>query len=396
MNENALESVLKGWTPPKVSPCNPGVEGEGEWEGEWKPLPDAYPDWRVEKRPDPLTPIADAREAAAQNRNESPLLSDECADTLRGWWSGAALPTGTCSCGVGHFHCYKISSGREWKTWRNSKHGHSSPHHWWCNSIKQAADHYSWTPYKGGSFNHLSAALQSAIRLGNQSLTEIVCCKILDWGGVFKGRLKSTDSIKWINGSSNLRQDIINSAANLIPYSSWGSGWFGDISSGLVPMNSGTTKIFSAAALDLSGGVASPRQDVLIYDGRVGSALGLLARRLLYPVAIRGSAQPVGYLFLRSDGGISHKRNPSMSIPVITFPPMNGHSGIFSKALHVALKTSNRDEVRAWYARRSAELIQYAIAASGPHPDFIKAEKALFMLGCDVKYLCTGLLRPVP
>lgn len=370
-----LESLQREWNPPPQDASK-----------KWRPLPQSYPNWVVNKCFPTPDPIAAARNASTKIRENSAPISAKCTNTIHDWWEGRKQPDSTCPCGEGHFHCYQISGHPAWNKWRTLSGGRTN--FWWCDSLKQAATHYSWTTFSGGNFNQLSAALQSSILSGNLSLVQTVCLKILDWGGVLTGKTKSTKSINWILTSRNLSRDIIDAAAGLIPYSPWPRGFFGSH----VPMNSGSTKIFSAAALVLSCDTGHPKQDVLIYDGRVGSALGLLARRLMYPTVLRGRAPAIQNLFLRADGSRSSKRNPSMITPCITFPPMNGNN----RGFHAALSTRNSDEVRAWFARRGAELIQNAIGSTGPHSDFIQAEQALFMLGYDVKHLCSGSLRPQP
>jgi len=340
----------------------------------WKPLPNDYPDWEpLNEKWEPIEQIHQQRKGDAIN-----VLTEECRIKLRDWWDGKNLPLTNCGCGAhsdssghGHFHCYPlpIKNYRFWNNWR-AMHP-AQRHHWYCTGIRNAADHYSWTRYPGGSFKQLAATLQSAMRIANQNLAAVVCFKIIDWGGLLKGPLRSINTIDWISNSENIIQDVSSATGSLCPQSStvlntvFGHG---------IPMNAASTKIFAAAAMDFSLGLDTPQQDVIIFDGRVSTALGLFVRRLMYPNPV-----PEGLRFPRDHN--NPLRNASMPGHV-TFPSMND--------------AVNTPDIRAEYARTAARCVQDALGIYMPSTEFVQAEKALFMIGYNVVKLCCNCPRPQP
>lgn len=337
----------------------------------WIPLPQDYPDW---KPLDESWQMDKRLEKQRAEQNISKPLSEKCVETIARLWDGE---TQSAPCkrehhgsvgGNQHFHCYPISRKGKgkivWAGWTQHQNI------WWCSSLKNAANHYSWP----GNFEPLAAALQSAMRRGDQVLAAAVCLKILDWGGV---RYRSADTIHWLGQAilgGTLIQDLSAATALLCPQSTGNLNRSFGTPYPRYPMNSGSTKIFAAVAMDFTSGYQNPRQDIVIYDGRVSTALGLLARRVSCP-------QPVSTQFqFPYDDAHRHrgKRNPSC---VHTrFPRM----------------TNQTDWQRADYARLASRCIQQCLGAYAPSADFIMAEKALFMIGADVRNMCCKCLRTCP
>lgn len=340
------------WIPPK-----------GDDISKWRPLPDTHPDWfPAASNIEPFDEIRKARACDGANREK--ILSNDCISTLERWWSETPeLPKSENPILHGrHFHCYPHSAHRSFDDWTNHANC-NTPGSWWCHSIKNAAAHYSWTTYAGGTFEQLAIALQSAISQNSQRLAQECCLRILDWGGVLH---RSPKTRSWINRTyscGTLIQDIKDATALLCPSSNAPLIKFGQ-NPGQYPMNAGSTKIFSAAALDFSSGFLNPKQDVLIFDGRVGAALGLITRRLFHP-------NPVAAPF-RFPRGVESKRDPSR--PGSKFPAMSA-------------PTIN-DQIRATFARTASKAIQETFDNFGPSTEFALAEKALFMLGYDVTQHC--------
>lgn len=343
-------------------------------------------------------------DALREVRNNTEIvkpLSDECAKKLANLWRGRQ---GQASCvhevqGVPHFHCYSIDNKYhterpEWKIWRD----HVKRHHddfigsaiWWCSSLSNAADHWSWTKYPGGSFEQLSWALQSAMRRHthdknrDQILVAVVCLKILSWGGV---RDKSNQTINWLDAAlaaETLVGDLEKAASRLCPQSAEKLADFFGEKYPRFPMNSGSTKIFSAVAMDFSDDFRAPKQDVLIFDRRVSTALGLIAREVSCPDPV-----PNQFLFPYDDDNKKiGKKNPSCQ-NCTKFPRMSSK------------KNSETSDVElAEYARTASRCIQQALSQVHPpankyqpSSDFISAEKALFMIGYDVQNTCSGSKR---
>lgn len=368
-NQELLERLEGKWkSPPDLQ------DSPSEKIREWCPLPDDYPDWK------PLGESWEMDKALKETRNNGERvepLSDECKDQLRNYWDQTpylpACDAGHHNLGGGqpHFHCYPIPNvrrnGVDWQQWRGlCSSPLTSPNIWWCSNLMNAAQHYSWRSYNGGTFVQLAAALQSAMRHNNHILVRVVCLKILDWGGV---RHRSKNTVNWLaaTADNHLIPLLLGATSNLCPQSTASLNNFGL----LYPMNSGSTKIFSAVAMDFSGGYDAPKQDVIIFDRRVSAGLGLLARNIFCP-------NPVPNLFRFPHAG--GRRDPSC--PHTTFNSMDS--------------TKITDIVRAEYARTAARCIQQTFGTYLPSADFVRAEKAIFMIGYDVRTMCCGCARPCP
>jgi len=334
----------------------------------WRPLPELYPDWIPVKSD--IRPFIEIRMSRSnQDSGQHQILSEKCVEVLRVWWNGdanALLPQDKMSCDS-HFHCYSTQSPsgrihRSFADWRERLECDDFGN-WWCSGIRNAGEHYSWMKYEGGTLEQLGLALQSAMATGDNELAKICCLKILDWGGV---RHRSQKTLDWIYSASErgaLICEIKEATSVLCPNSIASLDCFG-IGENKYPMNSGSTKIFAAAALDFSDSIDSPKQDVIIFDGRVGASLGLIASRL-------STTLPSEFLFPRGD---QKQRNPSTGTK--KFPAMS-------------MKTVS-DEVRARFARKSARIIQEVLGNYAPSTEFALAEKALFMMGYNVTQNCAG------
>lgn len=360
------EELEKKW-------CNPPAQGDkGVQPEDWRPLPEGdYKDWAPLN--DPWV-MPKALRKVRNNSNIEKPLSDECAKQLSNLWEGKRVESscGHAIKGSAHFHCYPITKDYAWKDWAKKDSASAARAIWWCSGLRNAALHYSWRKYRGGSFEQLAAALQSAIRRKDATLAAVVCLKILSWGGV---RGRSDQTITWLDAAlaaGTLIGDLERAASRLCPQSTAPlERDFGPAHPDL-PMNSGSTKIFSAVAMDLSTGLAAPKQDVLIFDRRVSVALGLLARRLTCPRPV-----PADFLFPYDE---AIPRRDSRCPCCAPFPRMS----------------ATTDVDRANYARIASRCMQQALGKHHPSADFVSAEKALFMIGYDVKNMCSGAHRSCP
>lgn len=334
-----VDALFHAWVPP--------VAGDRSWE----PLPGLKPysgQW---------APVLDQSQTATM----AGPLSDVCIQQIRGLWTGQSVVSAEPGLGCAeHLHCYAITYHRSWKPWRTR---HSNATAWWCSSLQEAAGNYSWTEYWGGSFEQLAAALQMAIHLGNELYCNVICRLILDWGGVLhRPEAAQTAWLDAATSDKSLIQQIRTATQALRPDA------LEDLDAvfrpaGKVPMTAGTTKIFAAAAMDFSRGWDAPEQDVLILDGRVGAALGLLARRL------GGSLVPEDLRFpWEVAGGKNGYRQRNPSCPHVKFPKMSQIT----------------DAQRARFARTAAQCIVQAVGRQS----FLEAERALFMIGYDVSACC--------
>ncbi len=146
---------------------------------------------------------------------------------------------------------------------------------WYCKSIFNAYEKYSWRFHcimpngirlSGSSYlesklvlDELSGILNDSIRKGNEKMLKDASISVLSWGGV-----KRYNVIQ-IENHENYLQHIVETIDRLNPR----TVSLGDNFNGIV-LNSGFTKIYSLLI-----------NDFIIYDGRVGAALGYLVRLFL-------------------------------------------------------------------------------------------------------------------
>lgn len=281
-----------------------------------------------------------------------------------------------------HFHCYRFDKPKHdrWQTWR----GHADfdparPDVWWCTSVHDAAEKYSWSDSNVGPFEDLALALQHAVRMALQepsnpsrsALVGAVCLNILTWGGVrSRGKKPVKPFEKWIFenvASGKLSQRLVEATSRLIPQSNAALDCFDGLN---YFMDSSSTKIYAALGLDLTYGTANPKQDVLIYDGRVAAALGLITRYTLASVGIASLPEDLSFPVERR-----RLRNPSSGayqFPVFKY-------GSFGRPTH---------RLRAKFARLASRYIQEVTGESKPSRSFVEAEKGLFMIGYNVISRC--------
>jgi hypothetical protein len=268
-------------------------------------------------------------------------------------------------CAYRPWHWYSITSHRCWKNWKAGGQstfslalpGPARESLWWCASLKEASQHYSWTASPHGTFVSLSSKLRAAMSASHQSVVATLCHQILDWGGV--AHSASNASRLWIDSQAS-GQSLINALQHAVSHlNPKGAPLtrfdFGGID---LPMNSATTKLFAAA---------DPNNATLIFDGRVGAALCLLVRRFLEVRAVTKPTQhvPTELLFYWGPH-ITKKglRDPSTS--QYTFRNINQVSGL----------------ERAQASQRANAVAQRLYVRKSIAPDDL--ERALFMIGYSV------------
>jgi hypothetical protein len=162
----------------------------------------------------------------------------------------------------GQDHSYEIPDHHRHVTWICQNNGNQR---WTCRSLVDAWTQYYWNGnYAGnqGVIVSLRDSLQAAYRNNAQELL-CVCLEILRWGGVVRGSLgwlREQNEAQTLNTSLETARDILAGEDD---------GRCEAFGNGLL-MNSGMTKIYAFLS-DAS----------IIYDGRVGAALGLLSMRYL-------------------------------------------------------------------------------------------------------------------
>jgi hypothetical protein len=240
---------------------------------------------------------------------------------------------------------------------------------WKCNSIYNAYENYSW-PFNcslpdngknnGSSYNDSEKVLmvigerlkQSLKRQDREGLLAY-CLSILEWGGVIR-----SNKLRLQGMGKNIVPYFENTVIKLNPKNANTRNDFSD-----VIMNSGFTKIYSLLI-----------DDFIIYDSRVGAALGLLVKQYLTDRSINyipdvldfayGNARPT-----KSDAGKINRRNPSNNI--YKFKALNNDDQ----------KHIKNNICANWLLKKLSEQSKFRLAANP-----IRAlESALFMIGYSVR-----------
>ncbi|MDR5171814.1 hypothetical protein IHQ56_08300 [Methylobacillus flagellatus] len=160
----------------------------------------------------------------------------------------------------GHFpHTFEIRD----TSWIRYRNGNAN---WHVNNLKEAYQHYWWdndaeyvTSKVTGFRNAWLKALAIQNPVDSEAAAKLVVYDIFKWGGVnaCKKKAEQTENIR-----EHITQalDILLGESDDIPQFSE-SGFY---------MNSGYTKVYAIL-----------NSQLIIYDGRVGAALGLIARNFL-------------------------------------------------------------------------------------------------------------------
>jgi hypothetical protein len=144
---------------------------------------------------------------------------------------------------------------------------------WTVRSLSEALEKYFWPP---GDFalnreklNELRDSLLKAIQERNDRLAECLVYKIFNWGGV--SLAKDGASRTWV-GKQARKQALCSELDRAVQLLKRTDAPLDDFRPGALRMNSSMTKVYA---------LADPEQFLIIYDGRVGAALGHLARLYL-------------------------------------------------------------------------------------------------------------------
>lgn len=272
------------------------------------------------------------------------------------------------------WHSYAITHHRAWDTWKNGDfkgpsadvtYGALRKQSWWCCSLRQAAAHYSWTIHPRWTFDRLSRALRISMKSGSIPKTACCCLRIFKWGGVAK---KKTDpSLIWVMRKFRARTLIsdIHLATKLLQPRNRRTLHKYFHRHGDLLMNSAMTKVYAAAD-----------PNVIIYDGRVGAALGLLARLFLqgkYPAGpVPGDLAFLWGQTQRHTTPADDPRNPSFG--AWKFRRLN--------------QSHINDGHRAEAARIASKILtrtMHNLQGKGQNVTMRDLEKALFMIGYRVR-----------
>jgi hypothetical protein len=227
---------------------------------------------------------------------------------------------------------------------------------WQCSSLSDAACQYCWdtiAKLRGGfTSEELRHQLQEALAQENDSQLACVCIKTFRWGGVGRGKNKDWLTNKVTAGELVLS---IRAATQLLldPCSDLRTFNGEDLL-----MNSSMTKVYA---------LADDTNRLVIYDGRVGAALGMLVVRFLKARNIVTVPEDLAFAWggRRDESGLM-RRDPSThgySFPMLWTEPRS-------------------HQKYAILMRRVSGIIQRVAHRLNIAPqDF---ERALFMVGYDV------------
>jgi len=195
--------------------------------------------------------------------------------------------------------------------WSEFRHSYWPPKgniEWKCSSLEDACKQYEWVGLdrekNNAKLDDLSSRLRQCLQAESSDNHELhhICLEILEWGGV------EGVSSAWFRESCSertLRQKI-NDAVEVLKEGRNHKDWNRFDNKDLV-MNSALTKVYALADPD----------NIPIYDGRVGAAMGLLARKYLENLASPPEKVPPELQFRWGAGQtavkkeVQNPRNPS-------------------------------------------------------------------------------------
>ncbi|MCB9235795.1 MAG: hypothetical protein H6581_29375 [Bacteroidia bacterium] len=239
---------------------------------------------------------------------------------------------------------------------------------WKCYSIQNAFENYNWRfsctipeleKRSGHSFAEsqevlgiIEKGMKSAIENNNPQSLLKYSTAILEWGGV-----KRSNYPKLVAKGDEIVQYYEDTIKRLNPETVDTEDDFGDLW-----MNSGFTKIYSLLI-----------DNFVIYDSRVGAALGLLVRKYLEEENISQIPEGLNFAYgnarpTKNDKGPLNRRNPSSDKH--KFPQLNNNP-----------KTHIINNIHAnWLIN---ELSKRSVFKNESHP-MRALESALFMIGYSV------------
>lgn len=244
---------------------------------------------------------------------------------------------------------------------------------WSCNSIYSAFENYNWpfgahepatgNKVSGNTFTQsaeflakLSEGLKQSVDEEDNESCKAHCFSILQWGGVLPKNDKrilglGEDVCKYLqNAKYALHPDVCKTDAD---YSAF-------------IMNSGFTKIYSLLI-----------NDFIIYDGRVGAALGVLVRRYCEDNEIACVPNELGFAWGKGKestykSSLENKRNPSQGKYI--FPELQNNP-----------KRHTENNIRAnWLLKEILERTDSRFNKLAESLQLRALEAALFMIGYDV------------
>lgn len=182
---------------------------------------------------------------------------------------------------------------------------------WDCNSLYEAFKKYDWNgeDYEQTSkkLKPLAEELRRSVRENDNAACQAACVGILDWGGVGKQKptnITALDTLAEKHGSlpayfEKVQADLVR--ADFSTATSWDG----------IKMNSGYTKLYAMLF-----------EDFIIYDSRVGAALGLLVRHWCVQEGLDIVPKELRFAFKYVPGGTAVRQSRNPSYGSLTFGPL--------------------------------------------------------------------------
>ncbi len=261
-------------------------------------------------------------------------------------------------------HKYTVKKGATWNRWIKETNSNI----WECSNLQDAFKKYCWgTQLDDERYRKLSADLQTAIKSNNNDVAALCCLEIFDWGRV--SRRSNDRSKKWVKSNAEQQQlcQKIKDAINLT--SGISNQDLIRFDGNDLLMNSSLTKIYAAADVNYQ---------IVIYDGRVGAALGLLARLFLEEKGLNNVPIELEFYWgapTTKTAALQKTRDPSKGNFV--FPKLPNTSS-----------NKNADLIRATISRKTNLYLNNVISTLNKQNIEVTSqsfEKALFMVGYDVR-----------
>jgi len=247
--------------------------------------------------------------------------------------------------------------------WNNEFHhsyiDNQTRNSWSCFSLKNAYENYFWNGkdvyITKDLLDSYSYDMQQSLKFEDDIRTYDISMKILRWGGV-AGNVRGgipRPTVAWLNRQLEGKSLTKNLIAGL---NALRVGNFDEFDGHKLPMDSAATKIFS---------LVDTNNYIIIYDGRVGAALGLLARSFLKNNNIDYVPEQFSFMWGKS-------RSPNL----------NRDPSINNYYFHQLWYGNDRNQRHAKMVIETSKLISLLSSQTGTTSR--QWEAALFMVGYDL------------
>jgi len=255
-------------------------------------------------------------------------------------------------------HSYAVPSRGKSRGWSRTVDGK-----WSAVGLADAVSKYAWSgktfAENKAEFDRLAADLQSALQRDSNRDVCAILPAIMHWGGV-DNSFRQKRTFEWIEQNADEISAKLMNAVDLIKDEQASLEPFDGIN---LTMNSTMTKIVS---------LADPEQRLVIYDGRVGGALGYFVARFAEEREIHQYDLAEQMLF-----AVDREAKRSPETNRIHFPALFGRT---------------RDRCHASMVRWASQLIWQVAKECQVSPREIEA--ALFMWGYNVMWRYVAATQP--